>query len=64
MKKQIIVPDSCEGCGQCCDFPDGSRCKDLDCNKSCGIYDTRPQVCKDFVRGSISCLIALRLNRF
>ena len=60
----IIVPDSCLNCGQCCDLPDGGRCEHLDATNNCAIYETRPQVCKDFVRGSDQCVKALHLNRF
>ena len=61
---EIVIPDTCVGCGQCCDIPDGDRCKDLDCSLNCAIYATRPQVCQDFVRGSAQCIKALKMNRF
>lgn len=64
MTYKITIPDTCEGCGQCCDIPDGNRCEHLDCNKHCSIYEDRPKVCKEFIRGSEQCIKALRLSRF
>jgi Fe-S-cluster containining protein len=58
-----------EGCGACCIAPSitseipgmpegkpaGVRCIHLQDNFSCGIYDTRPKVCRDFRAEELVC---------
>jgi Fe-S-cluster containining protein len=46
----------CNGCGACCVAPDiaaidkpvGVRCPDLTEALRCGIYERRPQICRDY----------------
>ncbi len=46
----------CLKCGTCCTAPDiaalgkplGERCSHLDENLCCGIYETRPEVCRNY----------------
>ena len=47
---------SCRRCGTCCTAPDittigkplGVRCRHLDNENLCAIYETRPQVCRNY----------------
>ncbi len=47
---------ACNGCGACCVAPDiaaldkpvGVRCPHLTAGLRCGIYEDRPQICRDY----------------
>ncbi|AWN23316.1 YkgJ family cysteine cluster protein [Deinococcus irradiatisoli] len=68
----------CSGCGACCAAPDiaalqkplGAACRHLDAGCRCGIYLSRPAVCRqyqpDWVCGEVSALptLAARVARF
>ena len=68
MKVLPNIPTSCKGCGQCCDIPNvltgEDKCEHLTKDKLCAIYDTRPDICKNFEKGCKNCITALYMNRF
>jgi hypothetical protein len=55
----------CTCCGACCVAPDiaaldkplGMRCPHLTDENLCGIYDRRPQVCRDYVADEVCRMI-------
>ncbi len=57
---------SCLACGACCvafsistlNKPSGERCKYLTKEGRCGIYEERPNVCRDFAPDEICVLIS------
>jgi Fe-S-cluster containining protein len=56
----------CTQCGACCVAPDiaaldkplGLRCPHLTADNLCGIYDRRPQICRDYRPDEVCTLIA------
>lgn len=75
--RSVLVRD-CTACGACCSAPDihalqkplGVPCLHLDAGCLCRIYDTRPQVCRnyqpDWVCGEVAPIptLAGRIRRF
>jgi Fe-S-cluster containining protein len=55
----------CTRCGACCVAPDiaaldkplGLRCPHLTADNLCGVYDRRPQVCRDYQADELCRLI-------
>ena len=55
----------CTRCGACCVAPDiaaldkplGLRCPHLTADNLCGVYDRRPQVCRDYQADALCRLI-------
>lgn len=55
----------CTRCGACCVAPDiaaldkplGLRCPHLTADNLCGVYDRRPQVCRDYSADELCRLI-------
>ena len=55
----------CTRCGACCVAPDiaaldkplGLRCPNLTADNLCGVYDRRPQVCRDYQADELCRLI-------
>ncbi|HEX8823408.1 MAG TPA: YkgJ family cysteine cluster protein [Archangium sp.] len=55
----------CTRCGACCVAPDiaaldkplGLRCPHLTADNLCGVYDRRPQVCRDYAADDVCRLI-------
>jgi Fe-S-cluster containining protein len=39
------------------------RCRSLQWNGQCAIYEDRPQMCRDFIAGGKECLEAVRTRR-
>lgn len=56
---------TCTRCGACCVAPDiaaldkplGMRCPHLTADNLCGIYDRRPQICRDYAADEVCRLI-------